>query len=630
MGFKRTILHNIRRVVGTSLALSLIIAQTAGAASSVKGQLKSHGNLEVDANGDDVVDTLFHSEDLYNIADGYDFVSSKLTALDASYTALINTTNSYKSSIITGLNNSVRQNSNLASTTSFNDIITAINDIPNQASKSYALTPANTSTDITEGYYNGKGKITITSGPASGKSAVTAGTMLTGYSGWVSGTQINGTMPNQAAKNYALTPANTSTAITAGYYNGSGKITISSGPASGKSAVTAGTMLTGYSGWVNGTQINGTMANQAAKNYALTPANTSTAITAGYYNGSGKITISSGPASGKSAVTAATMLTGYSGWVNGAQINGSMPNNGSLTKSLNPGGSQAIAAGYYSGGTITANKNTDTYTFPANSTGAKYDMLETNLVRYVDATNVYAKGKADGITAGRNDTPGNATAATILKNYTAWVAGTKLTGTMGNYSSSTAQSCSTANTSGKLYVKPSNAGYYTSSSSFNTGIAYNPDKTVSNSTSTHGATGNGTSISANTIYLGKDKKAVLPKGYYSSDQTIQSVGSGGDATALYNDTLKFTLTKTEFLKTSKAYSWVFVSFGATGDKANFGGAEVTASGGTRVSHQSNYYNAHCIAVFKNVPSGTAFSAQLTSNTESNQTTTMKGWVYGIE
>lgn len=48
---------------------------------------------------------------------------------------------------------------------------------------------------------------------------------------------------------------------------------------------------------------------------------------------------------------------------------------------------------------VTVNKYPDatgTYTYPANSTGGTYDMGTTNNLRYVNATNVYNKGKADG------------------------------------------------------------------------------------------------------------------------------------------------------------------------------------------------------------------------------------------
>ena len=40
--------------------------------------------------------------------------------------------------------------------------------------------------------------------------------------------------------------------------------------------------------------------------------------------------------------------------------------------------------------------HTTTYTYPSGSTGATYDMGVSHTYRYVNATNVYNKGKADG------------------------------------------------------------------------------------------------------------------------------------------------------------------------------------------------------------------------------------------
>lgn len=45
------------------------------------------------------------------------------------------------------------------------------------------------------------------------------------------------------------------------------------------------------------------------------------------------------------------------------------------------------------------NSNSGTYTFPSGSTGATYDMGSTNTIRKVNASNVYAKGKADAKTS---------------------------------------------------------------------------------------------------------------------------------------------------------------------------------------------------------------------------------------
>ena len=87
--------------------------------------------------------------------------------------------------------------------------------------------------------------------------------------------------------------------------------------------------------------------------------------------------------------TAANILTTKSALVNGTLINGTMANNGALSSALNAGGTFNIPAGYTTGGTITANS-----------------------------------------LAGQ--TSSTATVTQILFGQTAYVNGTKLTGTMAN------------------------------------------------------------------------------------------------------------------------------------------------------------------------------------------------------
>lgn len=151
-----------------------------------------------------------------------------------------------------------------------------------------------------------------------------------------------------------------------------------------------------------------------------------------------------------------------------------------------------------------------------------------------DVEHTKSDGTKTNVKAAINDlyskaTSGDATSDQLLSGKKALSKGTLLTGTMTNYSSSTAQSCTTANTSNKLYVKPANAGYYTANSSFNTNINYNPNKTVAASTSTAAATANGNTTST-TINLDKDKKVTIPAGYYSSATTVQNVAKGGSYT----------------------------------------------------------------------------------------------------
>lgn len=85
--------------------------------------------------------------------------------------------------------------------------------------------------------------------------------------------------------------------------------------------------------------------------------------------------------------SASQILSGYTAYVNGSKISGSMTNRGEVFQSLNCGGSYTIPVGYHNGsGRVTANSLA-------------------------------------------SQTPGTATAAQILQGYTAWVNGTQLTGT---------------------------------------------------------------------------------------------------------------------------------------------------------------------------------------------------------
>ena len=99
--------------------------------------------------------------------------------------------------------------------------------------------------------------------------------------------------------------------------------------------------------------------------------------------------------------TAGNILVDKTAYVNGAKITGTMPNKGAVTASLNCGGSYTIPAGYHNGsGKVTANSL-------ASQTSA------------------------------------NATTGDILKNKTAWVNGSKITGAMPNLSADTPiQHCS--------------------------------------------------------------------------------------------------------------------------------------------------------------------------------------------
>ena len=123
---------------------------------------------------------------------------------------------------------------------------------------------------------------------------------------------------------------------------------------------------------------------------------------------------------------------------------------------------------------------------------------------------------------------GNAAANQILAGKTAFANGSLLTGTMNDYSSSTGLTCTKANTSNKLYVKPVNSGYYTANSSFNTGINYNP-KGTGGTASTTGTTVTSTStnvtLNGSDLTLDNGSKITIPAGYYSNAINVSNGGT---------------------------------------------------------------------------------------------------------
>ena len=132
----------------------------------------------------------------------------------------------------------------------------------------------------------------------------------------------------------------------------------------------------------------GTMPNRGAVAQELAAGGSYT-VPEGYHNGGGKVTAKS-LASQTGGATAADgdVLSGKTYWKDGAKRTGTMTNQGAKTASLNAGGSYAIPAGYHNGsGRVTANSL-------ASQTSA------------------------------------NAAAGHILSGKTAWVNGSKLTGTL--------------------------------------------------------------------------------------------------------------------------------------------------------------------------------------------------------
>ena len=74
-------------------------------------------------------------------------------------------------------------------------------------------------------------------------------------------------------------------------------------------------------------------------------------IPQGYHNGSGKVMVNSLASQTDANASAAQILSGFTAWIKGNKVTGSMPNRGALNWS-GSNTTYGVPAGYYSGGTL--------------------------------------------------------------------------------------------------------------------------------------------------------------------------------------------------------------------------------------------------------------------------------------
>lgn len=236
------------------------------------------------------------------------------------------------------------------------------------------------------GYYDENSTIRINKGNLGDATAdkVLDGTYFTSSDGLM----LEGAMVNNGAVSQSLNAGGSYT-IPAGYHDGTGKVTANSLASQTDGTATAAQILKDQTAYVDGVKVTGTMPNNGAVAPSALGAGGSYTIPAGYHNGSGKVTVQSlATLTASGDATAAQILSGKKAYVDGSLLTGTMTDQGAKTSSLNCGGSYTIPAGYHNGsGKITAN----------------------SLASQTDAT---------------------ATSAYIRSGYTAWVKGSKLTGTM--------------------------------------------------------------------------------------------------------------------------------------------------------------------------------------------------------
>lgn len=176
------------------------------------------------------------------------------------------------------------------------------------------------------------------------------------------GTLKEGTMTKNEAKSITLN-AGSSYTIPRGYHNGEGTITTTSLSIQTSATAIASQILSGYTAWVNGTKITGTMTNQGEKTATLNAGGSYT-IPAGYHNGKGVIKAASLASQTQADAIADNLSNGKTAWVNGTKITGT---GADVTNSYNSGYTNGNSDGYNSGYTAGYNAGKTDLNFKTGS-----------------------------------------------------------------------------------------------------------------------------------------------------------------------------------------------------------------------------------------------------------------------
>ena len=112
---------------------------------------------------------------------------------------------------------------------------------------------------------------------------------------------------------------------------------------------TSSVVLSGFTCYVNDELVTGSMTNRGSVSQSLNPGGSYT-IPEGYHDGTGSVGVTTLASNTSANAAASQILTGYNGWVNGANVSGRMANRGNVSQALGANGSYTIPAGWHAGG----------------------------------------------------------------------------------------------------------------------------------------------------------------------------------------------------------------------------------------------------------------------------------------
>lgn len=178
--------------------------------------------------------------------------------------------------------------------------------------------------------------------------------LISGKTAWVNGEKITGTIVNIGAESEEL-DAGASHTISKGYHNGGGIIRAKDLGIQTPGDARATDIVEGRTAWVNGVKITGSMQANMAETIEVN-AGESYTIPAGYHDGNGMVKGASLSDQTPGNASASEIVAGFSAWVNGNKIDGTIINNPAEQIMLPMNGTYVIPAGYHNGtGSVTQN-----------------------------------------------------------------------------------------------------------------------------------------------------------------------------------------------------------------------------------------------------------------------------------